>query len=363
MNPTTPRSNGAVSTAIEITIRIAILLFLFGWCYRIIMPFVSLMIWAMVIAIAVHPLFEMLKTRFGGRGKLAATVITVVFLLIIILPAWLMADSMYDGIQRLRMIYDEGEFVIPPPGDNVSRWPAITKPIVDFWLLASQNLTHAMAKFGPQLKVAGRWLLSVIGGTSLGVLQFIGSIIISGILLVFSEEGGSLAIKIFVRLAGSKGVQFAEISRITIRNVVRGILGVSIAQTLLAGVGFAVAGVPLAGLWTLFCLIFSILQVGVGPVVIPAVIYMFATSDALTASLFLVWSILVALSDNILKPVLMGKGAPVPMLVVFLGSLGGFMSGGFIGLFIGPVILTLGYKLFLAWVDDEKPDVSESVQP
>lgn len=353
-NQSSPQKpSNPVGTAIEITIRVAVLVLVVGWCFLIMSPFVSLIVWAIVIAVASYPLFFTLREKLGGRGKLAAATVSVSFSLLILLPAIFLGESLVEGIQHLRTIYQTGELTIPPPGDEVNSWPAIAKPVADLWREASENLSEAMTKFAPQIKVAGGWLLKLIGGASLGALQLVGSIIIAGVLLGYAKEGGDILLKIFVRLAGQKGADFADISKITIRNVVKGILGVAIAQTFLAGIGFVVAGVPLAGLWTLFCLILAIMQVGVAPIVLPVAIYMYSTSDVLTASLFLAWSILVTLSDNILKPILLGKGAPAPMLVVFLGSIGGFITGGFVGLFIGPVVLTLGYKLFLIWVESD----------
>lgn len=161
-----------------------------------------------------------------------------------------------------------------------------------------------------------------------------------------------MATDLFVRLAGERGADFADISAKTVRNVVKGILGVAIIQSLLAGTGFVVAGVPGAGLWAFFCLMLAIIQIGIFPVVIPVIIYMFYTASTLTAGLLTVWLILVSLLDNFLKPILLGRGAPVPMLVVFLGAIGGFFSMGFIGLFVGAVILSLGFKLFRVWLDD-----------
>ena len=283
---------------------------------------------------------------------MAAATITFSFLIVILVPSILLGDSLFEGIQHLKAIYESGNFQIPPPGESVKSWPAIAKPVVDLWQLASVNLTDAISKFTPQIKIAGEWLLAVIAGTSVGIIQFIGAIIIAGIFLVFSREGGDMLRNIFIRLAGQQGANFATLTEVTIRNVVKGVLGVAFTQTFLAGIGFVVAGIPLAGLWILLCLISAIVQLGVGPIVIPAVIYMFVTANTLHAVLFLIWSVLVTLSDNILKPILLGKGAPVPMLVVFLGSIGGFIANGFIGLFIGPVILSLGYKLFLLWVKD-----------
>ncbi len=351
--PAPQNQESYITKAVEVVIRISVLILVVGWCFLIMAPFLSLIIWAVIIAIANYPIFSFLKKKFGDRGKLAAILITVSFLLLILLPSFLLADSLFEGIQHLRTIYQSGDFSIPPPDERVKSWPVITKPIIDLWKLASENLSDAISKFTPQIKMVGGWILGLIAGTSIGILQFIGSIIIAGVLLGYSQEGGSMLRSIFIRLAGQQGANFAALSEITIRNVVKGILGVAIIQTTLAGIGFVVAGIPLAGLWILFCLIFAIVQIGVAPIVIPAVVFMFVTSDTLSASLFLAWSVLVTLSDNILKPILLGKGAPVPMLVVFLGSIGGFIANGFIGLFIGPVILSLGYKLFLLWVGDK----------
>ncbi len=359
--PTPQNQESYITKATEVVIRISVLALIVGWCFLIMAPFLSVIIWAVVIAIATYPIFNTLKRKFGDRGKLAAFTISFSFLMIILVPSILLGDSLYAGIRHLKSIYDSGNFHIPPPDERVASWPAIAQPVVDLWKLASENLSGVASKFAPQIKMAGGWLLSVITAASMGLLQFIGAIIIAGVFLVFSKEGGDMLRNTFIKLAGQRGTNFATLSEITIRNVVKGVLGVAFTQTFLAGIGFVVAGIPLAGLWILLCLISAIVQIGVGPIVIPAVVYMFVTADTLPAILFLIWSVLVTLSDNILKPILLGKGAPVPMLVVFLGSIGGFISIGFIGLFIGPVILSLGYKLFLDWVYPEAQDISNEL--
>ncbi len=341
-----------INRVIEIMIRISVLVFILGWCFQILSPFFSLILWGLIIAVAEYPIYNSLRKKLKGRNKLAASLITGAFLALLIIPTWLLADSMFEGVHHLREAYQSGQLSITPPDDEqVKTWPAYTKPLVDAWKMAAENLHAAAVKFAPQLKDASKWILSALAGTGLGILQFVLAIIIAGVFLVFSEEGGSSLRSIFIRLAGEHGSYYADISETTIRNVVKGVLGVAVVQTLLAAIGFWVAGVPLAGLWTLLCLILAIVQVGVGPIVIGVAIYLFATADTLTASLFTVWAVIVSVSDNILKPILLGKGAPVPMLVVFLGSVGGFIASGFLGLFLGPVVLTLGYKLFGLWIN------------
>jgi predicted PurR-regulated permease PerM len=200
-------------------------------------------------------------------------------------------------------------------------------------------------------------------GTTMGLLQFTLSIIIAGILMANAKGGGNFIRELFVSLAGERGNDFADISNVTIRNVVKGILGVAIIQGLLAGAGFMVAGVPVAGVWAFLCVFLAIIQIGIAPVALPVIIYMFYRADTLTAGLLAVWLILVMLSDNFLKPILLGRGAPVPMLVIFLGSIGGFISMGFIGLFVGAVILSLGFKLFQAWLETDSNHSAMTARP
>jgi predicted PurR-regulated permease PerM len=196
------------------------------------------------------------------------------------------------------------------------------------------------------------WLLKSAMGTVLGLVQFALSIVIAGIFMANAKGSGNIARELFVRLAGERGADFADVSQKTVHNVVKGILGVAIIQALLAGAGFLVAGVPGAGLWAFLCLFLAIIQIGIFPVVIPVIIYMFSNADTFTAGLLTGWLILVSLLDNFLKPILMGRGAPVPMIVIFLGAIGGFLSMGFMGLFVGAVILSIGFKLLLTWLDD-----------
>jgi predicted PurR-regulated permease PerM len=243
-----------------------------------------------------------------------------------------------------------GEIKIPPPPDHIDSWPVIGKPLKSRWQEASVNLRATLARYVPQLKAISLKLLELAMSTTMGLLQFTLSIIIAGVLMANAKGGGKLVRELFVSLAGERGNDFADISTITIRNVVKGILGVAIIQGVLAGMGFAVAGVPGAGVWAFLCLFLAIIQIGIAPVAVPVIIYMFYRTDTLTAGLLMVWLILVMISDNFLKPILLGRGAPVPMLVIFLGSIGGFMSMGFIGLFIGAVILSLSFKLFQAWL-------------
>ena len=342
-----------LEVAIDIAIRLGVLALLMAWCFQILRPFITLVIWGAVIAISFYPVCRKISELLGNRVKLASSIMIVISLLLIILPSIKMVGSLVDGMTYLNDKIQSGEIKIPPPPENVDAWPVIGKTLKNIWQEASVNLKATLARYATQLKSISLKLLELAGSTTMGLLQFTLSIIIAGVLMANAKGGGALVKELFVRLAGERGRDFADISTLTIRNVVKGILGVAIIQGLLAGMGFMVAGVPGAGVWAFLCLFLAIIQIGIAPVAIPVIIYMFYRADTLTAGLLTVWLILVMLSDNFLKPILLGRGAPVPMLVIFLGSIGGFLSMGFIGLFVGAVILSLGYKLFRAWLETD----------
>ena len=357
-NPSKPPSI-SFEKLVDIIIRLGVLLFLVGWCFTILRPFVLILIWAAVIAIALYPVYIFFLKMFRQRKGWASAVLTILMLSILIIPSWLVTQSLYDEVSNLRDLNKQGLLVIPPPGENTANWPSVAKPILDLWRLASEDLREAMMKYSGQLKAAGAWLLSAVAGIGGGVLQFVASIIIAGVLLAYSTSVGNAATKIFIKLVGKNGENFASTTVITVRSVVKGILGVAVIQASMAGLGFFIAGVPYAGVWTVACLFFAVIQVGAGPVAIPVMIYMFSATDTLTAVLLAIWLVITLISDNILKPLLLGRGAPAPMLVVFLGAIGGFITSGILGLFLGAVILTLGYKLFMVWL--ESPQTENSV--
>lgn len=338
---------------VDLIVRLGILILLINWCIDIVKPFILLLIWATVIAIAVFPIYKSLIKLFRGSKLLATIILTLVMLSILLIPSFFVGRSLTDGVRELRTLYQEGKSIIPPPGERTANWPVIAKPVADLWKLASENLEAATSKYSEQLKGIAMWVFEAFAGIGKGVAQFLISIIIAGVMLFFSETITRAMRKLFKKLAGAKGDYFAEMTVSVVRNVVKGILGVAIIQTLMAAIAFFIVGVPYAGLWSVICLILAIIQVGVGPVAIPIVIYMFSVSDTLTATLFAIWIGITLISDNVLKPILLGHNAPAPMLVIFLGAIGGFIYNGFLGLFLGAVILCIGYQLLITWMNSE----------
>ena len=336
--------------ALEAFIHIGLTVLLATACLLILLPFIPLIAWGIIIAVAAYPTFKKLQAGLGGRGALAAVLFTLLLLTVLILPVVLLAQSLVQGVQGLTAHAKSGTALIPPPPAAIANWPVIGSPLKSSWDLASRDLPQLANRFAPQIKAALPGLLSASAGASLTVLQLLLSILLSGVLLANAQAAYEVTRTLANRLFGDRGREFQQLVGSTIRSVTFGILGVALIQSAFAALGFVTAGLPGAGLWATIFLVGAVLQMG-GLVLIPAVIYLFATASTTKAVIFLIWCIIVGLMDNALKPMLLGRGVAVPIAVVFLGAIGGFVAMGIIGLFVGAVVLSVGYKLFLAWLE------------
>jgi predicted PurR-regulated permease PerM len=348
-----------VNLALEVSIHIGLAILLATTCLLILRPFIPLLTWGIIIAVAAYPGFQKLRVALGGRGVVTAILFTILLLVFLIVPVVLLTETLVEGVQTVAARFKEGTFIIPPPPARVETWPIIGASLHSLWSQASKDLSEAVRSFAPQIKAAVPGLLSVSAALGLTVLQFALSIVVAGVLLANAQAAYEVTCSLCNRFFGEGWQEFQQLIGATIRSVTSGILGVALIQSLLAGLGFLVAGLPGAGLWAATFLIAAVLQAGV-LVLIPAVIYMFATSSVSKAVIFLVWCLVVALVDNFLKPLLLGRGVAVPMAVVFLGAIGGFVALGLIGLFVGAIVLSVGYKLFLAWLDQSPTATQET---
>lgn len=347
-----------VRRAVEAAIRIGLVALLVSWCFQIVRPFIVPVVWGIIIAVAVYPGYRPLQAVLGSRRTIAATLFTLLMLILLIGPTVMLAGSLVESVQGLAADLTDGTLSIPAPPASVGSWPIIGEPLERFWRLASVDLATALGEIRPQIAAFGRWLLATVAGFGLGLLQFVIAIIIAGVLLANAQGGGHAAHTIAARLFGERGAEYAELGQATVRSVARGILGVALIQSLLAGLGFLAVGIPGAGLLALVCLLLAVVQIGPVVVLIGTAIYVFSTADTFTAVIYLLWSIFVGLIDNVLKPVLLGRGVKVPMVVIFVGAIGGFLASGIIGLFVGSVVLGLSFTLFKAWLA-EPPQPSE----
>jgi predicted PurR-regulated permease PerM len=338
-----------VSIALEAAIHIGLAVLLATACLLILRPFIPLLAWGIIIAVSAYPGFQKLQRAMGGREVLCAVLFTALLLTLLIVPTVLLAKTLVEGVQTLTARVRGGTFVIPPPPASVQSWPIIGTPLATVWGMASNDLTQAIKSFAPQIKSVMPGIVSASAGIGLAVLQFALSVVVAGVLLANANTAYEMTCALADRLFGDKGRELQQLMGATIRSVTTGILGVALIQTVLAGLGFLVARLPGAGLWAVMFLIAAVLQVGM-VVLLPAVIYMFAVASTTKAVIFLVWCLIVALVDNVLKPLLLGRGVAVPIVVIFLGAIGGFVAIGIIGLFIGAIVLSVGYRLFLTWL-------------
>jgi predicted PurR-regulated permease PerM len=357
MNGNTQNSGSSginyVRIAIDLILKVGSLFLVVYLCIKILNPFLSMLVWGLVIAIILFPLFYKMSGWFGKRRKLASLILTLVLLSLIVLPSVWLVNQLIDGIRFLAENFQGGEVKFPAPPESVQEWPLIGNWVYEKWLNLAQNFGESVKGFMPQITSWAERLLGTLANTGLGIVQFAASIIVAGILLLFFKEGADSGRKVFHKIVGERGEEFMEVSMQTIRNVATGVIGVALIQSTLMGIGMILAGIPLAAVWIIVLVIIAIAQIPVMLFNIPLIIYLFAFMDPLPAVLWTIFFILMGLVDNILKPLIMGKGSDVPMLVIFLGAIGGFIAFGFIGLFLGAIILSLAYKLYETWVVTE----------
>lgn len=353
MTPASSPNGENKERLMDTIIRIGVLALLLIWCFLILQPFILPVLWGIIIAVAIHPLYNRLVNFLQGRRRLAATLVTLILLVLLMVPTLMLTKLLVQNVAVLANEVRNEHISIPLLPDSVKNYPIIGEPLAKIWQLAATNFTEVLKLLQPQLKVFGTWLIKVAASAGIGMLIVLISVVIAGVLLANSAGSSRIVQSIAARLAGLRGAEFAYLAEATIRNVARGVLGIAVIQALLAGIGFMAAGIPGAGIWALLCLISATMQLGVGPIVIPVIIYVFATGDTLTAILFLIWNVIVMVLDNILKPLLLGRGVGVPMLVIFLGAVGGMLMSGIVGLFTGAIVLAIGYKLLQVWLDPE----------
>lgn len=346
-----------VNHALEISIQVGLAILLVVGCLMILRPFIPLIIWGIIIAVASYPTFLKLDKLLKGRGVLAAILWTLLLLAVLIVPLVLLVGNLVEGFRPLAARLREGTFSVPPTPPTIRDWPLIGAPLARAWDAASVNVSDFLMKFAPEIKTAIPGILSASAGFGLTVLQFLLAILVAGGLLANAEGAVSITRSLANRLFDEKGPEYEELVASTVRSVTFGILGVALIQSAFATIGFLVVGLPGAMVWSVIFLFGAIVQAG-ALVLVPAVIYVFATASTTKAVIFLIWCIIVAIMDNVLKPMLLGRGVAVPVAVVFLGAIGGFMAMGIIGLFIGAIVLAVGYKLFLAWVGTDTPAAS-----
>ena len=326
-------------------VQIAALVILVSYCVIIVTPFAGLAIWGVVLAVAVYPLFLKVAARLGERRKLTAILFIVTGLAIVLVPGWTMTKSAITSITSFSAEVRAGSVQVPPPSESVAEWPLVGEKLHAVWSDAAANLQATMHEFRPQIREISERLVRTIGSTVLGMLQVAASVIIAGVAMLYASSGYALCCSVAGQIAPNYGKHFTDLSIATIRSVTNGVIGVGVIQGALAGIGLFAMGIPHAGLLAAIVLITSIIQVPALIIIVPIVIWVFSFAAPVPAAIFAVYMLFVALSDNVLKPILLGRGVDLPAIIVLFGALGGMIAYGIIGLFLGAVILGLGYSI------------------
>ena len=344
----------------EIMIRLGLIAFLVVMSVKIISPFMGLMMWALILAVTLYPLHQKIAKKLGGKQGRAATLLVLSGLLLIGIPTAMLGSSTADFMHEVHSAFENDTLAISPPAASVAEWPVVGEKLHAVWTLAANDLPALLEKMQPQLENFSKAILSFIAGTAGGIFQFLFALIISGIMMAFGQSGSNAMLKIIQRLSGRKhGDQLHKLSTATIRSVAMGVLGVAFIQALMLGLGFVWADIPAAGLLAIVVLVIGIAQLPPTLITIPVIAYLWWSGDSTLSNVIITIYLLAAgLSDNVLKPLLLGRGVDAPMPIILLGALGGMIAAGLIGLFVGAVLLALGYVIFMGWVNAEKEENS-----
>jgi predicted PurR-regulated permease PerM len=338
---------------VDWAIKIGCLALLVYWSLLLIQPFLTIIVWSIILSVALYPIFSWVVSRLRLHRAVAAALITILSFAIVLGPATWLGVSLIASVGFIVDQLNTGALSIPPPPDSIKTWPLIGDGVFDFWDLASTNIRAAFAELGPQLKPLGSSLLSVAGSAGINTLQFLAAVAISGFLFVPGPALVDSFKTVSDRIATKRGAEFVDLAGATIRNLARGVIGISLLQALLAGLGLIVAGVPGAGLFSFLALVLGIVQIGASIVIVPLIVWSWLTMPTHAALLFTVYMVPVSFLDNILRPIVLAHGLKTPMLVILMGVIGGLLVHGMIGLFVGPIVLAIAWELVRAWMREE----------
>jgi predicted PurR-regulated permease PerM len=337
--------------AIELTVRVAVVALLAYWCFAIFRPFLIPLVWGAVLAMALRPAYSWIERATGGRRKLAAVLLVFLCFGVLAVPIVMLSESLLDGVRFISTHLEHGGLRIPPAPERVAQWPVVGPTVYGTWNLASTSLDTLLGRFRPQVKAFGLWLVELAKQGAVAVLMTAAALVIAALLLARREVMGKIALDVGERIGGDAGAETVRLAGQTIATVANGVVGVAAIQAALAAAGLMLAGIPGAGLWTLLILVLAVAQLPPLLVLGPAILYLVATdAPTLTLVLFTAWCVVVTISDALLKPLLLGRGSGTPAAVILIGAIGGLILHGLIGLFVGAVVFSTGYRLFGRWM-------------
>jgi predicted PurR-regulated permease PerM len=353
------REKDYLGKSLDVAIRLSLIALILLSSFRIFGPFLPTLVWGGVVAIALYPVFLKLQGWVGGKTKLAGALFILITLAAVLVPTFLLSGSLLDGTVRIVREADEGTLNIPPPTEQVIEWPVIGEKAHALWSSAHTDLQGTIAKLQPQIGKLGQAVVAGVSDLAKALVLTLLALIIAGILMMSADKMGNASYVLARRIGGESGPGMVDTAIGTIRSVVKGVILVALIQGLLAAIGLAIAGVPAIGLWAVLVVVVAIIQLPPILILGPIAAWVFASNDSTAIAIFfLIWSLVVSGSDGFLKPMLLGRGVQVPMLVILIGAIGGMLSAGVMGLFIGPVILAIAWELTMMWVDEAREDES-----
>ena len=341
------------SGLLDVLIRAGLISALAVLCYQVFSPFLSLMAWSIILAITMYPLHQWLARRVGGKQWLASTILIIIGLLLIIIPTGLLMNSFADSVRHFIAAVENNTLAIPAPPERAERWPIIGKRVYDTWSKAHADLPGLVQSIQPKIGELAQKALAMVASIGGDLLLFLGSFIIAGIVLAYGESGSRSSRAIFHRVAGlARGEAFAKLCTSIIRAVALGVIGIAFIQAILIGLALLLAGVPGAGVLSIFALVLGVAQVPALIVTLPVIVYIWASGDYSNSAAIIdtIILLLAGMADNVLKPLMLGRGVDVPMPVILFGALGGMASRGILGMFVGATVLAVGYEIFMGWV-------------
>lgn len=353
-----PTSRLSVAGVIEILLPLLLVALLIVLCVQLLAPFIGLLLWTIILAVCFYPVHLRLQKRMSNR--MSAILIGVVLSAFILVPTVIAAVSAASTVPELVSTVQSGDRQISPPPDRLKDLPLVGAKAHTLWTQASNDMPAFAKQYRPQLASFTKWLVAQAGALFVTVLLIVASIIFAAIALAYSVAARAFILSLLAKVTGSRGSgeHYMSVIGATIRSVANGVIGVAFVQALLCGIGFFVVGVPGAGILSILAMALGVVQVPVILVTLPAIIWAFAVKSTTIALIFMVWSIIAGLSDAALKPLMIGHGLEVPMPVILLGVIGGVMAYGLAGLFIGAVLLAVGYVLFMEWLN--KPTATKT---
>jgi predicted PurR-regulated permease PerM len=346
----------SVGRLIELLLPLFILALLIALCIQLLIPFVGLLVWTIILAVCFYPVHKKLTKR-GMRDRWSATIIGTGLAALILVPTAIAAISAASTVPRFVIELRSGQAHIPPPPERLNSIPIVGAKAHAAWSQAASDLPAFTQRFGPQISNFTKWLVNTTGGMMGAILALLLAVIFAAITLAYAESARAFIVAVFARVTGSRAraQHYMDVIGATVRSVANGVIGVAFVQALLCGIGFFVLGMPGAGILSLLAMALGVVQVPVLIVTLPAIVYAFSVKSVTVAILFTVWFIISGLSDAVLKPLMIGHGLEVPMPVILLGVIGGVIAYGLVGLFIGAVLLAVGYVLFREWLDEPEP--------